>query len=610
MIPKKVVIGLFILCSFFGYSQDNTTKKDTIITAYKNIENYSKKSRFTKFVHGLVFRTVQTKPTVNKHAKRNQRKSFQNYENKIIRNIEITTLDPFGYSTSDTAAKPSRFMSKLGNTLHAKTKKFIIKDLLLIKKGDRLDTLLVYESERIIRSQRYIRRVQIEPQMISAKSDSVDVIIRVLDSWSLIPNITPTTSRVTYEVRERNFLGLGHDWSNSFRQNIDDSKSALSTRYTLPNIKNTFIRATLNYQIDLQDNYTKGIQVERTFISPYTRWAGGFQYENRFLQDSLPTLPNQYKKENFKTDTYDAWIGYSMPVNIGNGNFSKQTNLITTLRLLNIDFIEKPSIESDSINFFSDEKFILSGIGISHRSFVQDSYIFNYGITEDVPIGKYFGATAGYQRKNEGSRLYMGLRATLGNYFSWGYLSTNFEFGSFYRDKSTEQNTFVSQLNYFTPLIEMGRWKMRHFIKNDIIIGNNRLNSEGDRLNINESNGIQGFNSPKSLGTKKIVLSLQSQTYSPWQWAGFRFSPFSSYSLALLGDGANGFKKSEGFNKFTLGVILTNDYLVFNNFQLSFSFYPKIPNQGENIFNTNSFQTSDFGYLDFEINKPRTATYN
>ena len=38
------------------------------------------------------------------------------------------------------------------------------------------------------------------------------------------------------------------------------------------------------------------------------------------------------------------------------------------------------------VNYNSDEKFILSGIGISHRSFVQDSYIFNYGITEDVPI--------------------------------------------------------------------------------------------------------------------------------------------------------------------------------------------------------------------------------
>lgn len=610
MTVKKVVLYLLLICSHFCYCQVNTSKNDTIIPAYKEIEKYSKKSKFTKFIHGLVFKSVQTKPAQNKYTKRTPQKKIQNFENKIIRNIEITTLDPFGYSTTDTAAKPSKFLSNFGNRVHIKTKEITIKDLLLIKKGEPLDTLLMRESERLIRSQRYIRRVLIEPRAISSKSDSVDVVIRVLDSWSLIPNITPTPSRLTYELRERNFLGLGHDWTNSYRQNLDDSKTSLSTNYTIPNIKNTYIRAIANYQIDLENNYTKGLQIERTFFSPYTRWAGGLQFENRFLQDSLPIQPNVYKKENFKSDTYDAWIGFSQPLAIGSAERNKETNLVSTVRFLNVKFTERPSIESDSIGYFTDEKFILSGLGVSNRSYVQDSYIFNFGITEDVPIGKYFGATAGYQRKNNGSRLYLGLRATMGNYYSWGYLSNNFEFGSFYRDKSTEQNTFSYQLNYFTPLIEMGNWKMRNFIKNDITIGNKRQDSEGDRLNINEGNGIQGFNSPKLLGTKKVVLSLQSQTYSPWNWAGFRFSPFFNYSVAFLGDGPNGFKKSTGFNKFTLGAILTNDYLVFNNFQLSFSFYPKIPNQGENIFNTNSFQTSDFGYLDFEINKPRTALYN
>ncbi len=610
MIPKKVVVGLFLLCSILGYNQNNLPKKDSTKVIFKNIENYSKKSKFTKFIHGLVFRSVRTKPALQKWNQSTPKQNFEVVENKFIRAIEITTLDPFGFSTSDTAAQPNRFSAKLGNTLHTKTKKFIIKDLLLLKVGDRLDSLVVKESERIIRSQRYIRRVQIEPQIESNTSDSVTLVIRVLDSWSLIPNITPTPSRVTYELRERNFLGLGHDWDNSFRQNIGDSKSALSTRYTIANLKNTFIKTALYYQSDLENNTTKGAQVERTFISPLTRWAGGFQYENRFLKDSLPLFGMQYQKENFKSDTYDTWLGYSLPLRLANGANAKSTNLISALRLLHVDFKERPSIQTDSIAFYSNENFILAGIGLSHRSFVQDAYIFNYGITEDVPIGKYFGATAGYQRKEQGNRLYLGLRATLGNYFRWGYFSSNYELGSFYSDSRAEQNTFRAQFNYFTPLIELGPWKMRHFLKSDVVIGNNRMNSEGDRLTINEPNGLQGFNSPKLFGTKKMVFSLQSQTYSPWNWAGFRFSPFLNYGLAMLGDGPNGFKKSEGFSKFTLGVILTNDYLVFNNFQLSFSFYPKIPNQGENIFTTNSFQTTDFGYLDFEINKPRIAHYN
>ena len=55
--------------------------------------------------------------------------------------------------------------------------------------------------------------------------------------------------------------------------------------------------------------------------------------------------------------------------------------------------------------------------------------------------------------------------------------------------------------------------------------------------------------------------------------------------------------------------MLSNDYLVFSSFQFSIAFYPKIPNEGENIFKTNNFNTSDFGYLDFEINNTIARAY-
>ena len=63
-------------------------------------------------------------------------------------------------------------------------------------------------------------------------------------------------------------------------------------------------------------------------------------------------------------------------------------------RFLNVNYLESPSIEYDPTNFYSDEKFSLIGIGISSRKFVQDNYIFNNGIIEDVPIGKIFGITS------------------------------------------------------------------------------------------------------------------------------------------------------------------------------------------------------------------------
>ena len=59
-----------------------------------------------------------------------------------------------------------------------------------------------------------------------------------------------------------------------------------------------------------------------------------------------------------------------------------------------------------------------------------------------------------------------------------------------------------------------------------------------------------------------------------------------------------------------VGFIIRNDYLVFNSFQLSLSYYPTIPGQGYNVFKTNSFETHNFGFSPVEIGKPTTVWYH
>jgi hypothetical protein len=77
----------------------------------------------------------------------------------------------------------------------------------------------------------------------------------------------------------------------------------------------------------------------------------------------------------------------------------------------------------------------------------------------------------------------------------------------------------------------------------------------------------------------------------------------------MLGDEKNRWNESKAYSKIGIGFIITNDYLVFNSFQISLSYYPKIPDSGNNIFNTNSLETSDFGFQDFGLDKPRTVIY-
>jgi len=58
-----------------------------------------------------------------------------------------------------------------------------------------------------------------------------------------------------------------------------------------------------------------------------------------------------------------------------------------------------------------------------------------------------------------------------------------------------------------------------------------------------------------------------------------------------------------------LGVIISNDYLVFKSFQFSFSYYPNLPIDGGPIYKTNAINTSDFGLENFEISKPELVKY-
>ena len=61
----------------------------------------------------------------------------------------------------------------------------------------------------------------------------------------------------------------------------------------------------------------------------------------------------------------------------------------------------------------------------------------------------------------------------------------------------------------------------------------------------------------------------------------------------MLGNETDKFLNKSLLSKFSIGVLINNDYLVFNSFQISFSFYPKIPFQGTNIFNTSSYKNND-----------------
>lgn len=609
---KKIIILLIIsiLVNDLAFAQQTPAKKDSTLL-YKGIENYSKRSKFTKFMYGLVFKPVATKSSNKKGKKKVYKKLIQkpysNFEGKTIRHINIETLDPFGFSIGDTIVPSQSFVNKTGNKLHIKSQPIAIRNLLLIRQNQPFDSLLVKESERLVRSMKYIRDVSFFVKATAKNSDSVDVYIRALDIWSIIPGGSTSASSTTIDLTDINFLGLGHEFQNFYTRNYTDKSNYLRLNYTIPNIRNTYIRTNLHFDILGGKNYTRSISIDRPFFSPYAKWAAGVFLITKYNLDSIRLSSMLFVPQRLKFNAQDFWAGNALQILKGNTEENRTTNFISAVRFLRIRYLEKPTEIIDPLNMYSNENLYLASIGISARRYLQDKYIFKFGITEDVPIGKVFSITAGYQKRDSVSRLYLGGRIAMGNYYSWGYLGSNCEYGTFFRGSKPEQGVLSVSAIYFTGLMEIGKWKFRQFVKPEVTIGLNRFSY--DSLTINEGHGLNGFNSLGLSGTRRILFTVQTQVYAPWNFIGFRFGPFFTYSIGMLGDASSGFKNSKVYSQIGLGILIKNENLVLNAFQISIAFYPIIPGYGQNIFKANSLKTSDLGFREFEIGKPGIVVY-
>lgn len=618
---RKLLFVLVLSLGLQVFGQENKPAKDTT-DIYKKIENYSEKSKLTKLIHKWIFRSSE--PVKKEKTKR--KPNFIRYEGKIIRNIIIHSKDPFGYSVTDTTMSPENWMEKTGNKIHIKSKEMAIRNFLLLKENKPLDTFLIAESARLLRAQKYIREVSIKPQFVSTSKDSVDIIITSLDSWSLIPKVSISNSRIKIGVRERNILGTGHQVDADFYRRAEDGKGAFKAAYSVPNFKNTFINGSVGYETDYDGYFKKTVSIERAFYSSLTRLAGGLLLQEQFLKRPFPSTNDtiDFIDQNLRFFNHDYWIGRSFPIFKGNTISERSTNLILSTRALFVNYSKQPAPQYDDINFFSNEQLYLFSSSLATQQYVEDTFIFRDGITEDIPVGVVYSVTAGFQNKNEANRPYLGAQVFYGNYFNWGFLSTNCEVGTFFNGSKTEQTAYSFKSSYFSNLWDLGeKWKMRQFIKPQIILGVNRLNSVGDRLSLNkdpsftgvygeldkdDSGNIQGFDS-SAIGTQKYVLALQTQFYSPWEFLGFRLNPYLNLTTGMLKGGENSYGTDTLYSAIGVGCVVRNDYLVFDSFQFSFTFYPKIPGQGDNIFKTNSFENDDFGFQNFQIGKPELVQY-
>ncbi len=576
MCSKKSILCLIILAGFFSLANAQE-KKDSI---YYKIEEFSDKRRFTKFLHRFIFRREADSASVKS---RTEKQAQETYDGKYIRKIRIETIDPFGYNTKEKKEK-SRWYDWFTNHLHSNTRVSTVKNYLLFQKDEEYNAQKLYESERLLREMPFVNRVNIAVENTS--NDSIDVVVKVLDSWSLKPRFSYSGSKIGMGITEENFLGLGHEADFLYRNDSKQKQDYLYGSYKAYNLFGSFINAQILGERDFWKNERINLNARRDFFSPLTKWAGGFTFEY-FMRNVLLPIENEkaFPEVQIKVYSQDFWGGYQIPVS-SNNEERVSSNLALIGRFQNYQYKDNPYL--DRFGYFTSYSSFLASAGFIQRKFSVEKNIFQYDLPEDIAYGYSAYLTGGVLSRSNEMMPYAGVSASYGDFTKIGYFNLKAQFGRFFNEDSQNRESFRLDGTYFTNLMDWKFAKVRHFFSPTLALGNPQHNySYRDRINLSSREDFPVYNADY-IGTKKMVLRYQLQLFVNRTWKNFHFSPYLTTAVGWLAMPDDKLLKTNANTKIGIGVLINNPYLVFNRIQISFTYYPRVPFDNNSVFDFNS----------------------
>ena len=597
MFHNKSILIILVFLSFFSVAQAQE-KKDSI---YYKIEEFSDKRKFTKFLHRFIFRREADSASV---SSRKEKQSQESYDGKFIRNVRIETIDPFGYNTKEKKEK-SKWYDWFTNHLHSNTRISTVNNYLLFRKGEAYNAQKLYESERLLRQVNFVNRVNISVE--NSSSDSVDVAVKVLDSWSLKPRLSYSGSKIGLGVTEENLLGLGHEVDFLYRNDSKEKQDYFYGSYLANNLFGSYINAQILGERDFFKNERINVSAKRDFFSPLTKWAGGFTFEYFMRNVALPIEDvNFFPQVQIKVYSQDLWGGYQIPVS-ANPEERVSSNIAFIGRFQNYQYKDNPGI--DQFDYFKSYSSFLASVGFIQRKFSVEKNIFQYDLPEDISYGNSVNLTAGMLSRSKEVRPYAGLSASYGEFTKIGYFNVKGQFGRFFNSDDQNRESFRLDGTYFTNLMDWKFANVRHFFSPTLALGNPQHNfSYRDRINLSGADEFPVYNYDY-IGTKKLVLRYQLQLFVNKTWKNFHFSPYLTTAVGWLGMPDDRLLKTNANTKIGIGVLINNPYLVFNRIQISFTYYPRVPFDNNSVFDFNSNRNNMMPMNSFAAEVPHFVNF-
>jgi len=298
-----------------------------------------------------------------------------------------------------TNPEESSWVYRLANKAHIKTRPNVIRQQLLFKSGNAYSEQQLEETERMLRSNRYLRDAVIKP--VAYENGVVDLSVVTTEVWTLIPSISfgrkGGENSGSARIKEQNLFGTGIYIGAKYKSNVD--RDSGSVEFGDRQLGKSWVGLYANFAKN-SDGYTRILNLDRPFISLDARGAGGFELleDDRVvrLYDRGASISGfRYRKKSY--ETYGGWSGglldggtrrYTAGLGYKDNQFSPATG--GTIPALSIP---------------KDRKFVYPFIGVEYLQdkFEKTTNQEQINRTEDRFLGTRLSARVGVARTSFGS---------------------------------------------------------------------------------------------------------------------------------------------------------------------------------------------------------------
>ncbi len=553
------VFGLWLYASvLWSVETDVTTPADTVKTYIPQpwMENW-----LSRKVYPLIF-----KVEAERAKEQELYLGFEKYEGKKIEAIYIVNLDVFDLLPAKSETHFYNQALKLGNSLHYKTRDWIIESMLFFAEGDLFSAEVMNRNLAYLKELPYLREAEL---LISDNENgSVDVFVLVRDKFSLeLSGRIISQSQYRLKINEQNILGLGlglkHIWQINPRELTTTS---WETYYSNANIKGTFLRADA-YWKELSGNSNQDLYFSHPFLYPVTPHSGGLEITRNYLHPPADTLSTEKW-------TLGSWYAHSFGEEENHANAYKYSAFALDKNWFSI----RPEVNANTGKPWHNNIFALSAFVISKTDYTSLRNVSLFMVNNVLPLGYLWENLLGYEDGEYNNRVFAGLHYSWADKLPRGsYLYFSSALETYLAKEGMEQSVLAVEPLFISPLQSRGAFRSRYFFNSNLIIGSKRYPQE--KMNVTSLTGYRGIWNLQ--GDKLIRSAWEKDTSTPYQIWGFKIGLFTFLDCAFATDHFSQISSKNVLLTEGTGLRVYNPALIWDTIELCFALNQKKGKQGE-----------------------------